>query len=142
MFIIMKQGYLKFTGDYSKLQSMGYTFQKLYADNYMSWRKDDLIIWKRGAELVINNFDGHKLITFMRTRPTIRTYKNSITKWFYKIYTDVDANEYYFSGCTDEELAHLKTLNPTNYSSVYLTKDTLATLRELNNLGWYKLVDH
>ena len=38
---------LIFIGDYSKLQQMGFTFQKLYAINRMHWIKDNLIICKK-----------------------------------------------------------------------------------------------
>ena len=107
----------------------------------MSWRTDELIIWKRGAEVVINNFDGYKLIKFFKSHPTLLGYKDSDNKWFYKIYTDVTAEEYNFCGGTPEEITHLKTLDPMLYSSVSISKQTLNSLVELNKLGWYEMVD-
>src|SRR5574344_798996 len=38
---------LIFIGDYSKLQRMGFTFQKLFSDRRMCWVKDDLRICKK-----------------------------------------------------------------------------------------------
>jgi hypothetical protein len=52
--------YIKFIGDYSKLKSQGYTFQKLYAGNYMQWEKDGFRVWKRGAELTIDDLTNYE----------------------------------------------------------------------------------
>jgi hypothetical protein len=56
--------YIKFTGDYSKLKSMGYVFQRLFAGNYMQWCSDggegELRVWKRGAELTIGRYINHE----------------------------------------------------------------------------------
>lgn len=53
--------FIRFTGDYSKLKSMGYGFQKLYAANYMQWCNGDTRVWKKGAEVTLDtltNFEG------------------------------------------------------------------------------------
>jgi len=56
-----------FTGEYNKLKSMGFGFQKLYAGNYMQWAKEttehlcDTRVWKKGAEVTIDeltNYEG------------------------------------------------------------------------------------
>jgi len=56
----MNYKHIHFKGDYAKLKSMGYAFQKLYASNYMQWCSDkgegDLRVWKKGAELTITPF--------------------------------------------------------------------------------------
>ena len=60
--------YIKFIGDYSKLISMGYEFQKLYASNYMQWSKASdgewsptTRVWKKGTEVTMDaltNYEG------------------------------------------------------------------------------------
>jgi hypothetical protein len=53
--------YITFNGDYSALKGMGYTFQKLFADNYMQWCKGDVRVWKKGAEVTVGrlcNYEG------------------------------------------------------------------------------------
>lgn len=54
----MNKEYIKFTGEYSKLKSMGYRFQRMFAANYMAWwfTGDDLVIYKKGSDLVLNAF--------------------------------------------------------------------------------------
>lgn len=51
---------LKFVGNYGDLKKHGFTFQKLYARNYMQWSKkvkgDHCIsVWKKGAEVEIDD---------------------------------------------------------------------------------------
>ena len=50
---------IDFHGDYSKLKSMGFYFQKLFASNYMQWRneKAKVRVWKKNHDLEIDNFD-------------------------------------------------------------------------------------
>ena len=60
--------FIKFTGDYSKLKSMGYEFQALYASNYMQWSKASdgewsptTRVWKKGTEVTMDaltNYEG------------------------------------------------------------------------------------
>ena len=60
--------YIKFIGDYSKLKTMGYEFQKLFANDYMQWSKRSdgeysptTRIWKKGAEVTMDrltNYEG------------------------------------------------------------------------------------
>jgi hypothetical protein len=58
---------IAFTGDYSALKSMGYSFQKLFAGNYMQWELESqehicsTRVWKKGAEVTIDelrNYEG------------------------------------------------------------------------------------
>ena len=60
-------GYVKFTGDYSKLKSMGYTFQRLYAANYMQWNRGDLRVWRKGSDITHDEFNLYDFISFMRS---------------------------------------------------------------------------
>ena len=51
---------IKFTGEYGKLKDMGFTFQKLYASNYMQWHHEatELRVWKKGAEVTYERLTG------------------------------------------------------------------------------------
>ncbi len=139
----MKQGYLKFTGDYSKLKSMGYTFQKLYANNYMSWRKSGLLIYKRGAEVTITNYDGYALINFFRTNPKCRRSKQSI--FFYKVYDDDSYNDFKYIGMSDEEMDMLKQMRVDDKDDLivteYITIETMEALQVLSDLKWFETVE-
>lgn len=46
-----KKYFVKFTGDFSELKKLGYSFQKLYAANYQQWNKDNIRVWKKGQEV-------------------------------------------------------------------------------------------
>lgn len=46
-----KEYFVQFTGDYARLKSMDYSFQKLYAANYQQWNKDDIRIWRKGRRV-------------------------------------------------------------------------------------------
>jgi hypothetical protein len=58
---------LAFNGDYSALKDMGYSFQKLFAGNYMQWSLETrphlshVRIWKRQPQVTVDaltNFEG------------------------------------------------------------------------------------
>jgi len=49
-----------FCGEYKELKYMGYRFQKLYAMNYKSYRKDNIMIWVMGNDVQIGSL-GAKL---------------------------------------------------------------------------------
>jgi len=155
-----ERGYVKFTGDYSKLKSMGFTFQKLFAGNYMQWEKNGFRIWKKGAELEHNDYNLFKLITFLRTNPELRSWdsnpngiRGAKTYSFYKFYSDPDNNifDYYPSDAANiKRMADNMKLwgadnhdpdNPPPYlgDSVCIGDAQLDFLRELNDMGWYEL---
>lgn len=69
--------FIEFSGDYSKLKSMGFSFQKLYAGNYMQWAHSDsefgssTRIWKKGSEVTIDrltNYEGFFLEALLKAR--------------------------------------------------------------------------
>ncbi len=145
--------YLKFTGDYAALKHMGYTFQKLYASNYMSWTKNGVYIFKKGADITHGEIDLYKLITFWRTKPEVRSYDTGIS--FFKFYNNPDDGyDYDYRPRTEENInryrANLDEWGkwdedsgepaPQYMSSTSVGKDLLAQLEELNKLGWYELV--
>ena len=146
-------GYLKFTGEYGKLKSMGYTFQRMYAANYMCWHKNELYIYKRGADITSGHPNLYKLITFLRTNPAVRRYDYGIS--FFKFYTDLSTNEYEYLPVTEENkqkyIDNLKAWGsakdydkqnpPQLLSTEMVSTELLEQLQELKDLGWYELVD-
>jgi hypothetical protein len=73
--------YIRFTGEYSKLKSLGYEFQRLFAGNYMQWHKDGVRVWKRGAEVTIDrltNYEGEFLEFLLECR---RTDTKLVSRW-------------------------------------------------------------
>lgn len=122
----MKRPYIKFTGNYSQLKHMGYTFQKLYASNYMQWENDGFRVWKRGAELTIDrltNYEGSFL-------ELILSYRNSGKK--------IETTESRFSNS-----AYLTILQNNKDYSVKIWDDSakekyLKQEKELT--GWYEKV--
>ncbi|PFJ27134.1 MULTISPECIES: hypothetical protein [Bacillus cereus group] len=49
---------IKFAGDYKGLKPMGYRFLKLYGDNRICYRKEDVWIWRRDKYIEINDLDA------------------------------------------------------------------------------------
>ncbi len=154
-------GYVKFTGDYSKLKSMGFTFQKLFAGNYMQWEKNGFRVWKKGAELEHNEYNLFKLITFLRTNPEMRSWdsnpngnRGGKTYSFYKFYSNPDENIYDYYPMDEANIQKYRDNtflwsdeggydenNPPPYlgTSVCVGDAQLDFLRELNDMGWYEL---
>lgn len=55
---------IRFVGKYAELKNMGFTFQKLFAGNYMQWSKGHIRVWKYGEDVTIDmltNFEGNFL---------------------------------------------------------------------------------
>lgn len=48
----------KFCGEYKELKYMGYKFQKLYADNYKTYRKDNILIWVMDNDVQIGHLSA------------------------------------------------------------------------------------
>lgn len=154
----MSNGYLKFTGEFAKLKSMGYEFQKLFAANYMQWHKNGLRIFKRGSDITHGNIDLYKLVKFIRntTSPDhVRMSEKHVS--FYKFYSNADTNEYDYYPMTEEnkkkygdnmkQWGKVKDNTPKDKLPPYMTteivrKSMLLDLEELNKLGWYELAEY
>lgn len=157
------RGYVKFTGDYSKLKGMGFTFQKLYASNYMQWERNSFRVWKRGGDITHDEYKLFKLIRFMRTKPVLRqtTLMDGSKRFvFYKLYyaTEYNQYDYDYHPYDDEHIKlfrdyyqavnkHIEaggTGEDDNFpepigDSVYLGKEDMDVLKEFEDLGWYEL---
>lgn len=144
----MKHGYLKFTGDYAALKTLGYKFQKLFAGNYMSWSKDGVFIFKKGADVSHGNINLFKLVEFLKTDPAVRISRSGIA--FYKFYSNTDENEYDYYPLTEENKAkYIANMNewrdwdkdgvepaPEIYSMEHVGDKLLNLIKELNDRGW------
>ena len=82
---------IQFTGDYKALKPMGFTFQKLYAHNYMQWSYDfgeeygDCIrIWKTQPSFT---FDGFTALQISQILAPLVNSESSALKWIIKART-------------------------------------------------------
>lgn len=155
-------GYVKFTGDYAKLKTMGYKFQKLYASNYMQWNKGDLRVWRKGADMTHDEFSLYDFITFIRTNPVFRTYKSMYKSMglVSSFLTTTDSkNNTTFLSYTDENFKLYRgnmdawkewadegkekgEPEPAYMSSKRLDTELLEQLQELKDLDWYELAEY
>ena len=151
--------YVKFTGDYAKLKSMGYQFGKYYGHNYMAWSNDRLIIWKRGSEIEScgHHFNLYNLIEFIRRNPhfpVVRTGEGTNTKYYQVICTrDVESGERTYLPLNGETMQKLcensdqwrdsSTDDTPNerLSMESIPEQLICDLQALSALGWYELVD-
>ncbi len=146
-------GYVRFTGKYAQLKSMGFSFQKLYASNYMQWAKDGFRIWKKGSDITHDSIDLYKLIVFLKTNPETRSYNDGERIGFYKFYSDPDNNVYDYYPMTDENRQRYKEFmrafaaddydeeNPPEYlgDTISVSMDVINQLKEWETMGWYEL---
>lgn len=62
--------YIKFIGKFKDLKPMGYTFQRLYANDYNTWRKsvdpegygDTIWVWQKGKAVELNDLYGYSYL--------------------------------------------------------------------------------
>ena len=157
--------YIKFTGQYNKLKSMGYYFQKLYASNYMQWcfdkpqeYKNDtgIRIWKKGADLSIDrvvNHTGAFLEVLLNDGVKMRD-KPLYGKPYGVVYTNRETGELtgddtgYFNqqkawgdACRDKNEELLDTL-PMDWESVVVNTRMMDELRRLHDMGWIEVGEH
>lgn len=78
----MSDQYAKFTYDYAKLKPMGFTFQRLFASNYMQWEKDGFRVWKKGNDVTSDDFDMVSMIKFIRSNPKVRKLDKVATFYY------------------------------------------------------------
>lgn len=146
-----RYGYLKFTGKYAELKHLGYTFQKLFAGNYMSWSKGGVFIFKKGSDVTHGNIDLFKLFKFLETGPEITIRKGNLS--FYKFYSDPDSGEYEYYPRTKENSdkfsANMKEWGewdkdsgdpaPEYMSTEFVSKKLMDQMTELSVRGWIEL---
>lgn len=151
-------GWVKFTGEYGKLKTMGYTFQKLYAANYMSWHRGDLFIFKKGHDITHSEMNLYDFISFMRTHPVVKEHSYGhgddagVIVSFIIEYDDKN-NVKFFPYDDENRKRMVDTMMewgewdkdsgkpaPPMMSTRAVNKELIEQLKELNDLGWYELV--
>lgn len=72
---------MKFTTPIKELKPRGYTFQKLYASEYITYRKEfgehndyQILLWKKDSQLEIDDWFGS-------TENIINCYKDNLEQW-------------------------------------------------------------
>ena len=151
--------YIKFTGDYSKLKYMGYTFQKLYAGNYMQWAKQGggewsptTRVWKKGADVTIDcltNYEGAFFELYTSVNP-LPWYDLSKAEPSLRVVTNnqdcsvsFDNKEYF-----EQERKNQKHFQEGNEDAVsiilqpvWVKQRDLKPLDDLIKLGWVELAE-
>lgn len=138
----MEHKYIKFTGDYSKLKTMDYEFQKLYAGNYMQWCNDGTRIWKKGGDVTIDrltNFEGSFFEKYLAEKPepwgerskairVITNREDGTVTFDYNVYIEMQKRLF-----ADPENASY------DHECVLISTRMLAPLDKLIELGWVEL---
>ena len=83
--------YIKFTGKYAELKDKGFEFQKLFANNYMQWRRDGIRVWKKGGDVTCENVDLYDVMKLVATGGCEWSEKGDLT--VVKIYNKDNHNE-------------------------------------------------
>jgi hypothetical protein len=161
--------YIKFTGDYSKLKSMGYEFQKLFANDYMQWSKRSgneysptTRIWKKGAEVTMDrltNYEGSFFELYMEYKTNGKelpwytfgrsTYLRIVTNraegsvsFDYELYRELERRRmrvFIEYEERGEEIPDDLAEELFALESITITPKQLTALDELVNLGWVEL---
>jgi len=154
--------YIKFVGDYSKLKSMGYEFQKLFAGNYMQWCKrsdgkfsSSTRIFKKGAEVCLDrltNYEGSFFELYMDYKNNGKDLPWKSSSFMKTVYLRVVVNHTDYSASFDydaytaQEVANYAAFDNDNVDAmvddlevVSISKKHLAALDELIELGWAEL---
>jgi len=155
--------YIKFIGDYSKLMSMGYEFQKLYASNYMQWSKQSdgewsptTRIWKKGTEVTMDaltNYEGVFFELYMEYKangkdiPWHTSTSFGTHTWLRVITNNVDRTvSFDYNTYIEQERANHRAwdkdkdaITTHDLNSVVVDAKVLAALDELIDLGWVEL---
>ena len=153
--------YIKFTGDYSKLKSMGYEFQSLFASNYMQWSKRSdgehsptTRVWKKGAEVTMDrltNYEGAFFELYMKYKTegkelpwhTSTFFKKHTSLRVVTNYTDWSVSFDYNTYVEQMRASGDAMENDEDYECVLqivpMDAKLLAALDELIELGWVEL---
>jgi len=157
---MIDQGYVKFTGEYKKLKPMGFTFQKLYAADYMQWERNHFRVWKKGSEITHDEYDLYQLIKLLKTNPIGKVYKDkegNLESVVYYKFRDKDNRNIYYAEYSEENQKKYHDNQdqwhklkkdapdedvPPSYDWLWITSEMLESLQELKDLGWYELVQY
>lgn len=145
--------YIKFTGAYGKLKAMGFAFQRLYAANYMQWCNGDTRVWKKGANVThdrLTNFDGAFFEAYIAARdalpwhtPSAQTQqllgKRPSMLRVIKNHADHTVSFDYSLYQQQTQASFDDPAIPMPIECVAMTREDLAPLDQLIDLGWVEL---
>lgn len=147
--------YVQFTGEYTKLKTIGFKFQKLFANNYLQWNSGDYRVWKKGNDITNDRFTDAEFASIVEILSTLDmnnlpfVESNYIKGQFY-IYVYIHRET---STCTfdmtdwriglkmeqesynDDDVEDYD--NP--WKKIFLGRDSLQPLIQLAKLGWVKV---
>lgn len=151
--------HIHFKGEYAKLKSMGYQFQRLYAGNYMQWCSDggegELRVWKRGAQLTVGPFlncDGNLLEKLIALRES--GTQLMVRYGFIPVWVNRQSNEVSFDDDTHskEEIDHMilihdaikanespENIPPYNWYKIEVKPQLIADIMKLYDMGWIEV---
>lgn len=150
---------VKFVGDYAKLKGMGYTFQKLFADDRLTWHNDNAFIFKHQGVFKYANYDfrclafivAHILagvafddIKIELTSPIfsltlVEFYQNNDTQE-----VNIDRAAYQAWRKASYDAFHNKDsdFDICQWSAYSINLERWNELKALADLGWLELVEH
>lgn len=141
----MGHKYIKFTGDFGKLKSMGYEFGKLFASNYMQWSRGGTRVWKKGGDVTLERVLNHTGVFFevyMANRNNLPWQTISGRDRLYVVVNQEDGTvsfdyESYVAECREAMAV------PRAYKleSRSMSRKELEPLEELIELGWVELAE-
>lgn len=132
-----------FTGEWKDLKGMGYSFHKLYAANYICYQKDDVLIWKKGSEVGIDDFHGNsdKVLQYLIDRDfTVPNTFNIVvlnrkTKQMEEYDKTKHEDIFVFENLSEEERKEFY----KTYKKTLLSEEVIACVKELYEKGWIEI---
>ncbi|MEJ1517571.1 hypothetical protein R3O67_30615 [Bacillus cereus] len=131
---------IQFVGDYKGLKPMGYRFLKLYGDNRICYRKEDVWIWRRDKYVEINDLDvDYSALAFKYLIDNNFTINNKYNIIMINTETksveDYDATKhedlFLFMQFNDSEIDGELHKFREKYRKTRLTNETIRCLKEL-----------
>jgi hypothetical protein len=150
----LMKGYVKFTGDYSRLKELGYGFQKLYAANYQQWNKGPVRVWRKGTDVTFDTLQDHH---FSQLIDQMKAYRGKLPFEPSRMFKDTAFLQCYLNTVTGEltldkarywEWFSLiadgrATDDPSFHWGLWenraFTPESLADVKELYDLGWLEV---
>lgn len=139
-----KHRYLKFTGDYAKLKSMGYTFQKLFARNYQQWNNGIFRIWRKGTEVTCDrtNDEAKMLEAILAVGVDhVPVHVGLYGPAMVRFYINEDTGKWTLNSSAYKEWCDNGTSNGS-FRVESMTRESLKPLADLIRLGWVEINTH
>lgn len=122
-----------YTGDFKLLKAMGYTFQKLFAANYICYHRDGIWIWRKGKDVEIGDLYGNSYLILQYLIEQNFNIGNQLTHKFIINMAeltlekfDSSKHESFFLMSKEEVVKYNET-----HRQFYLNNETILPLKEL-----------